>query len=100
MKMTVEMWIMLALLLLILMAYLAKSAIYIIRPYQQGLYERLGSFRGTLNPGFNIVSPLISRVIKIDLRTQPLDVPAQEVITKDNAPARVDAIIYIKVVDP
>jgi len=92
--------LMLALLLFLLLAYLARSAIYIIRPYEQGLYERLGSFRGTLNPGFNIVSPLISRVIKMDLRTQPLDVPAQEVITKDNAPTRVDAIIYIKVIDP
>ncbi|MDG6220778.1 MAG: paraslipin, partial [Candidatus Thermoplasmatota archaeon] len=98
--MDIGMLIMLAFLLLILFAYLAKSAIHIIRPYEQGLYERLGSFRGLLNPGFNIVAPLVNRVIKIDLRTQSLDVPAQEVITKDNAPTRVDAIIYIKVVDP
>jgi regulator of protease activity HflC (stomatin/prohibitin superfamily) len=53
-----------------------------------------------LNPGFNLVPPLISQVVKLDLRTQVLDVPRQEVITKDNSPTNVDAIIYIKVVDP
>ncbi|AFC99958.1 SPFH domain, Band 7 family protein [Methanocella conradii HZ254] len=76
------------------------SGIRIIQPYQQGLWILLGQYRGRLNPGFNWVFPLVSNVIKMDLRTQVLDIPKQEVITKDNSPTNVDAIVYIKVVDP
>jgi regulator of protease activity HflC (stomatin/prohibitin superfamily) len=72
---------------------------YQIAPYQQGLVIRLGAYKRTLNPGLSYVHPL-STVIKVDLRTQVLEVPRQEVITKDNSPTNVDAIIYIKVVDP
>jgi regulator of protease activity HflC (stomatin/prohibitin superfamily) len=84
---------------LIVLIIIMARAIYTILPYQQGIVTRLGSFRGLLNPGINYVSP-ISTVIKADLRTQVLEVPRQEVITKDNSPTNVDAIIYIKVVDP
>jgi len=76
------------------------AALRIIQPYQQGLYIRLGNFKRVLDPGVNFVAPLISQVIKLDLRTQVLDVPRQEVITKDNSPTNVDAIIYIKIIDP
>jgi regulator of protease activity HflC (stomatin/prohibitin superfamily) len=76
------------------------SGVRIIQPYQQGLWILLGQYRGRLNPGFNWVIPLVSNVIKLDLRTQVLEIPKQEVITKDNSPTNVDAIIYIKVVDP
>lgn len=76
------------------------SGIRIIQPYQQGLWILLGQYRGRLNPGFNWVFPLVSNVIKLDLRTQVLEIPKQEVITKDNSPTNVDAVIYIKVVDP
>ncbi|HXW66374.1 MAG TPA: SPFH domain-containing protein [Thermoplasmata archaeon] len=72
--------------------------IYTIQPYQQGIVTLLGSYKRIINPGFNLVSPL-AQVLKIDLRTQVLEVPRQEVITKDNSPTNVDAIIYIKVVD-
>ncbi|MGP8073311.1 MAG: SPFH domain-containing protein [Thermoplasmata archaeon] len=72
--------------------------IYTIQPYQQGIVTLLGSYKRMINPGFNLVSPLAT-VLKIDLRTQVLEVPRQEVITKDNSPTNVDAIIYIKVVD-
>ncbi|MEM0128793.1 MAG: SPFH domain-containing protein [Thermoplasmata archaeon] len=83
---------------IIILLLLLNRAIYTIQPYQQGIVIYLGSYKRTLNPGFNIVSP-ISSVMKIDLRTQVLEVPRQEVITKDNSPTNVDAIIYIKVVD-
>jgi SPFH domain, Band 7 family protein len=76
------------------------SGIKIVRPYEQAIYMRLGRFVRVLNQGFNYVTPLINEVVKIDLRTQVLDVPRQEVITKDNSPTNVDAIIYIKVIDP
>jgi len=76
------------------------SGVKIIQPYEQAVYMRLGKFIRVLNQGMNFVCPLINRVVKLDLRTQVLDVPRQEVITKDNSPVNVDAIIYIKVTDP
>src|SRR5579863_1679662 len=82
----------------ILIIIILSRVIYTILPYQQGIVTRLGSFRGLVNPGINYVSP-IATVRKVDLRTQVLEVPRQEVITKDNSPTNVDAIIYIKVVD-
>ena len=77
-----------------------SSGIRIIQPYEQGIWIVLGRFKRILDPGFHWVYPLVSQVVKIDLRTQVLDVPRQEVITKDNSPTNVDAIIYIKVIDP
>ncbi|MBW6518738.1 MAG: hypothetical protein K0A89_09590 [ANME-2 cluster archaeon] len=76
------------------------SGVTIIQPYEQGLWVVLGRYNRRLNPGFNWVYPLISEVIRLDLRTQVLDVPRQEVITKDNSPTNVDAIVYIRVIDP
>ncbi|MCL1979209.1 MAG: SPFH domain-containing protein [Methanomassiliicoccaceae archaeon] len=76
------------------------SGVKIIQPYEQGVYMRLGKFIRVLNQGLNFVVPLINVVVKIDLRTQVLDVPRQEVITKDNSPVNVDAVVYIKVTDP
>jgi len=91
-----------ALLVLVIIAIFAimTTGIKIIRPYEQGIYMSLGRFMRVLDQGFNYVRPMINEVIKIDLRTQVLDVPRQEVITKDNSPTNVDAIIYIKVIDP
>ncbi len=77
---------------------LLLHAAYSIQPYEIALVTVLGSYKGWLRPGFNVVNP-VARVIRVDLRTQVLEVPSQEVITKDNSPTNVDAIIYIKVVD-
>lgn len=93
-------WIGLAILFIIVAIIVFMSGIKIIQPYEQGLLTVLGNFRGLLNPGFNWVIPLLSQVIRVDLRTQTIDVPRQEVITKDNSPTNVDAVIYIKVIDP
>ena len=76
------------------------SGVKIVQPYEQAIYMRLGKYIRVLNQGLNIVCPLINTVVKLDLRTQVLDVPSQEVITRDNSPVNVDAIIYIKVTDP
>ncbi len=76
------------------------SGIKIVKPYEQAVYMRLGKFVRILNQGLNVVFPLINEVVKMDLRTEVLDVPKQEVITKDNSPVDVDAVIYIKVTDP
>lgn len=78
----------------------AFSGVKIVQPYEQAIYMRLGKYVRVLNQGLNIVCPLINKVVKLDLRTEVMDVPKQEVITKDNSPVYVDAIIYIKVTDP
>jgi regulator of protease activity HflC (stomatin/prohibitin superfamily) len=93
-------WIGLAIILLIAIVVVIASGIRIVRPYQKGLVEVLGAFKGMLNPGFHLVIPMITRVTYMDLRLQTMDVARQEVITKDNSPTNVDAVIYIKVVDP
>lgn len=90
----------LAVLILIGLIVTALTGIRIIQPYEQGLWVVLGKYRGKKNPGFNWVYPLISQIIKLDLRTQVLDVPRQEVITKDNSPTNVDAVVYLRVVTP
>jgi len=78
---------------------LAVRGIHFVQPYEQGIVILFGAYKRILNPGFNWVVPFAS-VLSIDLRTQVLEVPRQEVITKDNSPTNVDAIIYTKVVDP
>jgi regulator of protease activity HflC (stomatin/prohibitin superfamily) len=83
--------------ILIIFALLAHAT-YSIQPYETALVTVFGSYRGYLTSGFNLVSP-VAVVKRVDLRTQVLEVPRQEVITKDNSPTNVDAIIYIKVVD-
>jgi regulator of protease activity HflC (stomatin/prohibitin superfamily) len=88
------------LLIVIVVLAVMSSGIKIVRPYEQGIYMRLGRYMRVLNQGFNFVTPLVNSVIMIDLRTQVLEVPRQEVITKDNSPTNIDAIIYIKVIDP
>jgi regulator of protease activity HflC (stomatin/prohibitin superfamily) len=90
----------LGLVVVVVVLFLLMTAVKIIQPYEQGLLIVLGTYKRRLNPGFNLVPPIISNVVKIDLRTQTLDVPRQEVITKDNSPTNVDAVIYIKVVEP
>ncbi|HTT16148.1 MAG TPA: SPFH domain-containing protein [Thermoplasmata archaeon] len=91
-------YVVIALLILIAIV-LAVRGIHFIQPFQQGIVILFGAYKRILNPGFNWVVPFAS-VLTIDLRTQVLEVPRQEVITKDNSPTNVDAIIYTKVVDP
>ncbi len=88
------------LMIALLLVFAFYKAVVIIQPYEQGLKIVLGKYKGRLDSGINFVPPFITKVVYMDLRTQVFDVPQQEVITKDNSPTRVDAIIYIKVVDP
>lgn len=75
-------------------------AIRIAQEYERGVIFRLGRFAGIRGPGLFLIIPIIENVIKIDLRIITLDVPAQDVITKDNIPIKVDAVLYFKVADP
>ncbi len=95
-----EIIIILAVVVIVAVVLVAVSGIKIVKPYEQAIYMRLGKFVRVLNQGLNVVFPLINEVVKMDLRTEVLDVPKQEVITKDHPPVDVDAVIYIKVTDP
>ena len=86
--------------LLVLVIALAYSSIVIIRPYQKGAYTVLGTYRGILDQGIHPIYPFVSDVTRFDMRTQTLDVPRQEAITRDNSPVTADAVVYIKVMDP
>lgn len=86
-------------LIFVLIIYVAL-AIKIIQQHEQGLTERFGRYRTTLNPGFHMIIPFIDKVKKIDMREQVVDVPPQEVITKDNVVVTVDAVVYYQATDP
>lgn len=90
----------LAIILVVIILFIFAKGVVIVQPYQKGLAVRLGTYTGQVNPGFKWVVPFITTVYKLDLRTQVIDVPSQEVITKDNSPTDVDAIIYVRVMDP
>ncbi len=85
-------------LFLIFIIYLIK-AIYIIRPYEVGVIERLGKYRTTLLPGLRFIIPFIDVLKRVDMRELVMDVAPQEVITKDNVVVTVDGIIYFQVVE-
>jgi regulator of protease activity HflC (stomatin/prohibitin superfamily) len=78
---------------------IAVAVIRQVNQYERGVMLTLGRYTGTINPGWRIVIPVFQRMIKIDLRTKAVDVPAQKVITKDNVSASVNAVIYYKVSD-
>ncbi len=81
--------------------FLLASAVRIVNEYERGVIFRLGRVQGRAKgPGLFFLIPIVDRMVKIDLRTVALNVPPQEVITRDNVPARVDAVIYFRVVDP
>ncbi|MEO0200313.1 MAG: SPFH domain-containing protein [candidate division WOR-3 bacterium] len=92
--------IIVAIFLLWLVVSFITSTVIIIRPYEAGVVERLGRYHRTLYQGLHFVIPFLDRVIKIDLRERVVDVPPQEVITKDNVVVTVDGIIYYKILKP
>ena len=81
--------------------FLLASAVRIVQEYERGVIFRLGRVLGRAKgPGLFFLIPIADRMVKVQLRTVSLAVPPQEVITRDNVPARVDAVIYFRVVDP
>lgn len=77
------------------------SAIKVVKEYERGVIFRLGRVQGgPKGPGLFLLLPMVDRMVKIDLRTVTMDVPPQDVITRDNVPARVNAVVYFRVVDP
>jgi len=76
------------------------SAIKVVREYERGVIFRLGRLVGAKGPGLFLIIPLVDKMVKVDLRTVTLDVPPQEVITRDNVPTNVNAVVYFRVMDP
>lgn len=75
------------------------SGIKVVNQYERGVILTLGKYSGTRHPGLRIVIPVIQRIIRVDIRSTPIDVPKQEVITKDNVTVGVDAVVYFRVID-
>ena len=87
-------------LLLVVVLVFITQGLKIITPYQRGVVERLGRYQRTAQPGVNLLIPFIDTLRRVDMREQVIDVPPQDVITKDNVAVQVDAVIYHEATDP
>jgi regulator of protease activity HflC (stomatin/prohibitin superfamily) len=86
--------------ILVLAVAAAGASVRILREYERAVVFRLGRLVGAKGPGIVLLVPLIDRMVRVDLRTVTFEVPPQEVITRDNVPAKVNAVAYFRVVDP
>lgn len=86
--------------IIIALAVFILSGLKVINQYQRGVILTLGKFTGVRDPGLNVIVPIFQQLIRVDIRSTPIDVPKQEIITKDNVTAGVDAIVYFRVIDP
>jgi len=86
--------------ILIFVAIVLPQALRILREYERGVIFRLGKLLGAKGPGLIFLWPVIDRMVKMDLRVVTIDVSKQEVMTRDNVPATVDAVVYFRVIDP
>ena len=86
--------------LFILAALVLPQALRILREYERGVIFRLGKLIGAKGPGLILLIPFVDKMVKMDLRVVTIDVAKQEIMTRDNVPATVDAVVYFRVVDP
>ncbi len=80
--------------------FILANAIRILREYERGVIFRLGRMVGVKGPGLILLIPLVDRMVKVSLRTMTMDVPPQDIITRDNVTVRVNAVVYFAVMDP
>jgi len=92
-------WIYIGIIIFIVLI-LIPMTVKIVAEYERGVIFRLGRLIGAKGPGLFLIIPFVDRMVKVDLRVITMDVPSQEVITKDNVTVRVNAVIYFRVVDP
>ncbi len=83
----------------VIVIILLLSSIRVIKQYERGVVLTLGKFTGILQPGLRLLIPIFQHMSKVDVRTNTIDIPKQEVITKDNVTINVDAVVYFRVVD-
>src|SRR5256886_3188499 len=81
-------------------AIILPQALRILREYERGVIFRLGKLLGAKGPGLILLIPIVDKLVKMDLRVVTIDVSKQEIMTRDNVPATVDAVVYFRVVDP
>ena len=86
--------------IILLVIIVVPMAIKIVQEYERGVIFRLGRLVGAKGPGFFLIIPFFDRMVKVDLRVVTMDVPPQDVITKDNVTVKVNAVVYFRVVDP
>src|SRR5690554_3324699 len=86
--------------LVIIAVIIIANAVRIMREYQRGVIFTLGRFTGVKGPGLIFVIPVLQQVVRVDLRTVTMDVPSQDVISRDNVSVKVSAVIYFRVVAP
>ncbi|MEM0011150.1 MAG: SPFH domain-containing protein, partial [Candidatus Bathyarchaeia archaeon] len=86
--------------IIILLIIFLPQAIRVVREYERGVIFRLGRLIGAKGPGLFFLIPIVDKMVKIDLRVVTLDVPRQEMMTRDNVPVTVDAVVYFRVVNP
>ena len=86
--------------IIILLILLLSSAIRVLREYERGVVFRLGRLIGAKGPGLFLLIPIVDRMVKVSLRTVVMDVPPQDIITKDNVSVKVNAVIYFRVINP
>ncbi len=84
----------------VLAAIILPQALRILREYERGVIFRLGKLLGAKGPGLIFLVPVVDRMVKMDLRVVTIDVAKQEVMTRDNVPVTVDAVVYFRVIDP
>src|SRR3990170_5912807 len=84
----------------ILLIPLFPFAVKIVNEYERGVIFRLGRLVGAKGPGIFVIIPIVDRMVRMDLRTVTMDVPAQEAITRDNVTLRVNAVVYFRIMDP
>lgn len=77
-----------------------SGAVFVIMQYERGVVFRFGRLVATRGPGLNIIIPFIDKLVKVDQRTVTMDIPTQDVITRDNVSIKVNAVLYFEVVDP
>jgi len=83
-----------------LVIFILSLSVKVVSEYERGVIFRLGRLIGAKGPGLFFIIPFVDRMVKVDLRVVTMDVPAQEVITRDNVTVRVNAVVYFRVVDP
>lgn len=84
----------------IILSVLIRATVRILREYERGVMFTLGRFQKVVGPGFIVMIPFVQEMVRVDLRIQVIEIPAQDVISRDNVSMKVDAVLYFNVIDP
>ncbi|RLC72624.1 MAG: slipin family protein [Chloroflexi bacterium] len=93
-------WLLLGVIILFVLLILISAGVKIVQQYELGVVFRFGRLVGTKKPGIRVIIPFIDRMRKIDTRVLTMDVPSQEVLTRDNVTTKVNAVVFLRVIDP